>query len=103
MKNYSLTPAAIRRLCNGSMLLCLAVFGAGCETGPKVLTVTKTEKALPPPALLLETPSPKPTAWTGSGLLMYSQRLESALMSCNADKSSLREWAVPIVPGPAQK
>lgn len=93
MKNCSKMPAAIRRPFNGLMLLCLAVSGAGCETAPKVLTVTKTEKALPPPALLVETPSPKPTAWTGSGLLMYSQRLESALLSCNADKAGLREWA----------
>lgn len=100
MKNYWPTPAVIQRLCNGLMLMCLALSGAGCETAPKVLTVTKTEKALPPPALLVETPSPKPTAWTGSGLLMYSQRLESALLSCNADKASLRDWA--LVP-PATK
>ena len=75
------------------MLWCLVLFGAGCASAPQVLTVTKTEKALPPAALLVATPGPKPFSTTGSGLIWYSQRLEAALGSCNADKLSLQEWA----------
>lgn len=98
MQNCSPMPSATLKRASGWMLMCLALSGAGCASDPKVLTATRTVRALPPASLMVETPSPKPSSRNGSGLITYSQDLEDALASCNADKASLRAWTLQPLP-----
>ena len=69
------------------LMLCLSACGAD-----RVVVKREPVPVLPPSALMQPTPEPEPDGEALIDVFRWCQTLQSALLSCNADKQSLREW-----------
>lgn len=91
--------ATTRRWPRGWMAACLALSLSACAGGPRLTTVTKTEKQFPPESLLVPTAEPLLAGDRNRDLLDWGLGLRDALGSCNADKAALRKWSEESPPG----
>lgn len=84
-----------RRSHAGWKVLSLMLLFSGCASQPPAPgVVTKTVRVYPPDLLYQATPRPRFQGRTNEDLLGYTERLEDALGSCNADKASIASWVL---------
>ena len=77
----------------GWLAACLLLCLTGCAGGPRLTSVTKTEKQFPPASLTVQTAEPLLLGSTNGNLLSWGLDLRDALSSCNADKKAIETWA----------
>lgn len=87
-----LSYAGGRKWLPGLTVSFLMLCSSGCADTPAPATLTKVEREYPASSLVLQTPAPLFRGRLNSDLLEYSEQLEDALKSCNADKASIERW-----------
>ncbi len=76
----------------GPALLCLALLLNACASSPLPPPVHETERVNPPLSLVQACPVPRLQGETNEALLRWAEALLAALVGCNEDKASIREW-----------